>query len=195
MCQIYGAVIGGHLSTFPSDIRRFGGPVLQATISLHRSVCAKFLPTAVKFYYGFNLRDMSCLVQVPPITHVLVVLLYPFLENVSKEDGVLCSGRLSSPQLRTHIAIVRLYPSSVLAIFRLVIVGFMVLGTMHGKTRKLLVEELAGSAVATRVRESLLRQVCKVSAYVRRLSSCNAPVGLLFVVGMLVLRSGSDSWA
>lgn len=62
--QIYGAVIGGHLSAFPSDIRRFGGAVLEATIALHRTVCAKFLPTAVKFYYGFNLRDMSCLVQV-----------------------------------------------------------------------------------------------------------------------------------
>lgn len=64
--QIYGAVIGGHLSAFPSDIRRFGGAVLEATISLYRTVCAKFLPTAVKFYYGFNLRDLSCLVQVPP---------------------------------------------------------------------------------------------------------------------------------
>ena len=63
--QIYGAVIGGHLGAFPADIRRFGNPVLEATISLHRSVCAKFLPTAIKFYYGFNLRDLSCLVQVP----------------------------------------------------------------------------------------------------------------------------------
>lgn len=40
--------------------------MLEATISLHRSVCAKFLPTAIKFYYGFNLRDLSCLVQVSP---------------------------------------------------------------------------------------------------------------------------------
>lgn len=64
LVQIYGAVIGGHLSAFPSDIRRFGGALLEATISLHRTVCAKFLPTAVKFYYGFNLRDLSCLVQV-----------------------------------------------------------------------------------------------------------------------------------
>eukprot|EP00752_Nemacystus_decipiens_P011484 g10196.t1 len=63
LSTIYGAVIGGHLSTFPSDLRRFGGPVLEATIALHRAVCAKFLPTAVKFYYGFNLRDLSCLVQ------------------------------------------------------------------------------------------------------------------------------------
>ncbi len=62
--QIYGAVFGGHLSAFPSDLRQFGGPVLEATISLHRAVCAKFLPTPVKFYYGFNLRDLSCLVQV-----------------------------------------------------------------------------------------------------------------------------------
>lgn len=38
--------------------------MLEATISLHRAVCSKFLPTAVKFYYGFNLRDLSCLVQV-----------------------------------------------------------------------------------------------------------------------------------
>ncbi|CAM9099296.1 unnamed protein product [Ectocarpus fasciculatus] len=63
LITIYGAVVGGHLNSFPSDIRRFGGPILDATISLYRSVCAKFLPTAVKFYYGFNLRDLSCLVQ------------------------------------------------------------------------------------------------------------------------------------
>ncbi|CAM9319139.1 unnamed protein product, partial [Hapterophycus canaliculatus] len=48
LATIYGAVIGGHLSAFPSDVRRFVGPILDATISVHRSVCAKFLPTAVK---------------------------------------------------------------------------------------------------------------------------------------------------
>lgn len=62
--QIYGAVIGGHLASFAPEIRRFGGSVLEATISLHRTVCAKFLPTAVKFYYSFNMRDLSCIVQV-----------------------------------------------------------------------------------------------------------------------------------
>lgn len=40
---------------------------MEATIALHRTVCAKFLPTAVKFYYGFNLRDLSCVFQVKNI--------------------------------------------------------------------------------------------------------------------------------
>lgn len=64
LLQIYGAVIGGHLSSFPPDIRRFGPAILEATIYLHRVACAKFLPTAVKFYYGFNMRDISRMVQV-----------------------------------------------------------------------------------------------------------------------------------
>eukprot|EP00904_Undaria_pinnatifida_P003150 jgi/Undpi1/12836/HiC_scaffold_7.g02503.m1 len=63
LTTIYGAVIGGHLSSFSPEVRRFGAPLLEATICLHRVMCAKFLPTAVKFYYGFNLRDISCLVQ------------------------------------------------------------------------------------------------------------------------------------
>lgn len=54
----------GHLAPFPADVRRFGTHLVEATIALHRTVCAKFLPTAVKFYYGFNLRDLSCIFQV-----------------------------------------------------------------------------------------------------------------------------------
>lgn len=57
-------MIGAHLGFFAPEIRRFGVPVLEATISLHRTVCTKFLPTAVKFYYAFNMRDLSRVFQV-----------------------------------------------------------------------------------------------------------------------------------
>lgn len=68
--------------------------MLEATISLHRSVCAKFLPTAIKFYYGFNLRDLSCLVQVRTSYSSLCLQTMPrfgfmfFLKN-SSTPGVL----------------------------------------------------------------------------------------------------------
>lgn len=53
-----------HLASFLPEIRRFGPLIVDATIALHRTVCTKFLPTAVKFYYSFNLRDVSCIFQV-----------------------------------------------------------------------------------------------------------------------------------
>jgi dynein heavy chain len=38
--------------------------VAAATIELHQMVANTFLPTAVKFHYQFNLRDLSNVAQV-----------------------------------------------------------------------------------------------------------------------------------
>ncbi|CAM9358663.1 unnamed protein product [Ascophyllum nodosum] len=63
LTTIYGTVIGMHLETFPAEMRRFGAPILEATVCLYRAVCSKFLPTAARFYYNFNMRDLSSIVQ------------------------------------------------------------------------------------------------------------------------------------
>lgn len=40
-----------------------GGKLVDASIELHRAVMNNFLPSAVKFHYQFNLREMSNMVQ------------------------------------------------------------------------------------------------------------------------------------
>lgn len=38
---------------------------VRSTTALHQKVTATFLPTAIKFHYTFNLRDLSSIFQVP----------------------------------------------------------------------------------------------------------------------------------
>ena len=50
---------------------KLAGPLVSATIDLYVAVASHFLPSAVKFHYNFNMRDMAnvfqgmCLAQVP----------------------------------------------------------------------------------------------------------------------------------
>ena len=49
---------------------KLAGPLVSATIDLYVAVASHFLPSAVKFHYNFNMRDMAnvfqgmCLAQV-----------------------------------------------------------------------------------------------------------------------------------
>jgi dynein heavy chain, axonemal len=62
--SIYYQVIDGHLQTgFDTDIVKMSGKLVDATIELHRQVMNNFLPSAVKFHYQFNLREISNITQ------------------------------------------------------------------------------------------------------------------------------------
>lgn len=62
---IYQNIFQGHvkLGNFSSAIQRIVEKVIQGALNLHIKISSTFLPTAIKFHYLFNLRDMSNLFQ------------------------------------------------------------------------------------------------------------------------------------
>ncbi|KAM6202712.1 dynein axonemal heavy chain 11 isoform 2-T2 [Rhynchocyon petersi] len=62
---IYGQILGSHFEqqAFGPSILKSGPTVIQATIAFHQMMIRNFLPTAVKFHYIFNLRDLSNIFQ------------------------------------------------------------------------------------------------------------------------------------
>ena len=59
-------MVDGHLQqqSFDSEVIKLSGKLVDATIELHRHVMNNFLPSAVKFHYQFNLRELSSITQV-----------------------------------------------------------------------------------------------------------------------------------
>lgn len=60
---IYFQIVDGHISGFDPDVAKMSNKLVDATIELHRLVMNNFLPSAVKFHYQFNLREMSNVTQ------------------------------------------------------------------------------------------------------------------------------------
>lgn len=71
--SIYCSMVEGHLNqgSFDSEVIKLGSKLVDASIELHRHVMNNFLPSAVKFHYQFNLRELSNITQVcPPLAAV-----------------------------------------------------------------------------------------------------------------------------
>lgn len=62
-------MVDGHLSqgSFDSEVAKLGPKLVDASIELHRHVMNNFLPSAVKFHYQFNLRELSNITQARQI--------------------------------------------------------------------------------------------------------------------------------
>lgn len=64
---IYSSILNNHLEQpaqgFSKEIRSIGNLLVRVGIALHRRVEYAFLPTAIKFHYIFNLRDLTNIYQ------------------------------------------------------------------------------------------------------------------------------------
>ncbi|KAJ3096963.1 hypothetical protein HDU97_005410 [Phlyctochytrium planicorne] len=61
--SIYLQILQGHLKSFPNSIQKIAEKLVTATLMLHKKVSTVFLPSAVRFHYIFNLRDLSNIFQ------------------------------------------------------------------------------------------------------------------------------------
>ncbi|CAK4776251.1 unnamed protein product [Aphanomyces euteiches] len=61
--HLFGTIFNNHLHPFSDAVKRMASGLLTATMDLHAEVRESFLPTALKFHYNFNLRDLSSLFQ------------------------------------------------------------------------------------------------------------------------------------
>ncbi|XP_058534261.1 dynein axonemal heavy chain 11 [Ochotona princeps] len=62
---IYSQILSFHFQhqAFDPSVLRIGPSLIQATVAFHQMMTQNFLPTAVKFHYIFNLRDLSNVFQ------------------------------------------------------------------------------------------------------------------------------------
>jgi len=63
---IYYSILTGHFQQggFSSQVQRISEKTINMALELHQKVTTTFLPTAIKFHYIFNLRDLSNIFQV-----------------------------------------------------------------------------------------------------------------------------------
>uniref|UniRef100_A0A4W4HCE4 Dynein, axonemal, heavy polypeptide 9 like n=1 Tax=Electrophorus electricus TaxID=8005 RepID=A0A4W4HCE4_ELEEL len=65
LSTIYSSILGAHFQQggYSYGVSRAADPLVQAAICLHQKMTQNFLPTAVRFHYLFNLRDISNVFQ------------------------------------------------------------------------------------------------------------------------------------
>ncbi|XP_062830067.1 dynein axonemal heavy chain 9 isoform X3 [Anolis carolinensis] len=65
LSTIYSTILTQHLKweNFPGAVQKSSQQLINLALALHLKVAAMFLPTAVKFHYNFNLRDLSNIFQ------------------------------------------------------------------------------------------------------------------------------------
>ncbi|NXO27701.1 DYH9 protein, partial [Cisticola juncidis] len=65
LARIYSTILVQHLESgnFSEAVQKSAQQLLALALGLHQRVAATFLPTAVKFHYVFNLRDLSNIFQ------------------------------------------------------------------------------------------------------------------------------------
>ena len=60
---IFMSLFGGHLKSFQPKIQDLTSKLVDAAIHIHESVSSRFLPSAVKFMYNWNMRELTNIFQ------------------------------------------------------------------------------------------------------------------------------------
>uniref|UniRef100_A0A4W3K7X4 Dynein axonemal heavy chain 17 n=1 Tax=Callorhinchus milii TaxID=7868 RepID=A0A4W3K7X4_CALMI len=92
--SIYSTILYQHLSmrNFPAGVVKFHTQVVNVALVLHQKIAATFLPTAIKFHYVFNLRDLSNIFQgllfaTPEAVKTTIDLIRLLLHETSRVYG------------------------------------------------------------------------------------------------------------
>ncbi|XP_065549706.1 dynein axonemal heavy chain 17 [Lathamus discolor] len=65
LLSVYSTILAQHLALqkMPVAVQKLQSQLVTAALALHQKVASTFLPTAIKFHYLFNLRDLSNIFQ------------------------------------------------------------------------------------------------------------------------------------
>ena len=78
LATIYSSILSQHLQqqNIAQPLKKISTNLVQGALMLHQRITSTFLPTAIKFHYVFNLRDLSNIFQVNRKEEILNLFMY-----------------------------------------------------------------------------------------------------------------------
>ena len=61
--MIFGSILDSHLRSFSNSVQKVGKSIVDGTLAIQRERWLLVLPSAVKFHYNFNMRDLAAVFQ------------------------------------------------------------------------------------------------------------------------------------